>query len=486
MKQSEAFAAAMGHALPMSRYEELLPSFLSAMKQAGCTTLQRAAMWCAQLGHESGGLRYMRELWVPTAAQQSYEGRRDLGNTVPGDGFKFRGRGAIQLTGRHNYDTVSKWGHSKGYVPTTDFFVINPIMLEKDDFCFLGAVWYWTMARPNINNLCDQGDIRGVTRAINGGLNGLADRETRYRRALEFVPTLLEHSNESEVKLMGKEKQIPYSRNAVAQDTFYNCGPAATQTIVLAATDTLIDETTLGRQLGTHRGGTDYIGQFPKVLSNRIPGAQYRHRDVTGYPSGDLKEQIWRDFTNSIDAGHGVVVNIVAPPSNYPRGVNGSVSPRYGGGTVYHYIAAMGYGGAGDGRRLWIADSGFSPYGYWIDFDQLCTLMVPKGYAYSVAPVLQENIQKMEVVLFGPDQVGALNETKLGIIAANEKLDRIEKALIVSAINPSAKFTLHGILRVIDATCWSMMQLMKDIAAKHGIDAEKTIEKAIEADNNRK
>ncbi|WP_368267088.1 C39 family peptidase [Corynebacterium ulcerans] len=181
------------------------------------------------------------------------------------------------------------------------------------------------------------------------------------------------------------EKILDYPRDQVRQDTFYNCGPASTQTIIRAATGKLVGETQLGGALRTHRGGTDYIGLFPAVLNAQVPGGMYRHRDVGAYPDHRMKEVIWAEITNSIRAGHGVVANIVAPPSNYPKAVAPStMSPRYGGGTVYHYIAVMGYSDEGM-RKLWIADSGFYPYGYWIGFDQFCSLIVPKGYAYSTA-----------------------------------------------------------------------------------------------------
>ena len=64
---------------------------------------KRVAAFIAQIGHESGQLKYVKEIWGPTAAQARYEGRKDLGNTVAGDGSKYRGRGLIQITGRANY-----------------------------------------------------------------------------------------------------------------------------------------------------------------------------------------------------------------------------------------------------------------------------------------------------------------------------------------------------------------------------------------------
>ena len=184
---AKVLARAMGDAVSAERYAKLAPAFVAAMVQAGCTTVERAAMWCAQIGHESGGLRYMEEI----ADGSAYEGRADLGNTQPGDGRRFKGRGPIQVTGRHNYTKVSEWAHGKGYVPTPTYFVDNPTELADDRYGFLGAVWYWTVARPQINELCDRRDIVGVTRLINGGTNGLPDRTLRWNRCLEIGAALL-------------------------------------------------------------------------------------------------------------------------------------------------------------------------------------------------------------------------------------------------------------------------------------------------------
>lgn len=175
---AQTLATVMGNRVSTARYEELCPAFNAAMIQAGCTTERRATMWCAQLGHESGGLQWMEEI----ASGSAYEWRQDLGNTQFGDGVRFKGRGPIQITGRYNYGKVSEWAHSKGYVPTPTYFVDNPAELSNPTYGFLGAVWYWTVAR-NINPLADDNDLRGATRAINGGLNGLADRDIYWRRA---------------------------------------------------------------------------------------------------------------------------------------------------------------------------------------------------------------------------------------------------------------------------------------------------------------
>lgn len=166
--------------------DEECDAFNAAMLQADCINLDRAAMWCAQLGHESSGLKYYEEI----ASGEAYEGRKDLGNVHPGDGRKFKGRGPIQVTGRHNYTHCSRWAYEQGYVPTVDFFVAAPQELGTIHYGFLGAVWYWTTQRP-LNDLSDRRDLHGATRAINGGLHGFADRESRYHRCLALGGVIL-------------------------------------------------------------------------------------------------------------------------------------------------------------------------------------------------------------------------------------------------------------------------------------------------------
>ncbi|MFC7450558.1 peptidoglycan DD-metalloendopeptidase family protein [Rhodococcus daqingensis] len=184
---AQTLARAMGNSVSPERYAALLPAFTSAMREAGCTTIERAAMWCAQLGHESAGLRYMEEI----ADGSGYEGRADLGNTRPGDGRRFKGRGPIQVTGRDNYTECSRWAHGRGLVPSPTYFVDRPDELASDRYGFLGPVWYWTVARPQLNTLSDARNLDGATRAINGGTNGIADRSTRYQRCLDMGAALL-------------------------------------------------------------------------------------------------------------------------------------------------------------------------------------------------------------------------------------------------------------------------------------------------------
>ena len=183
---------------------------------------------------------------------------------------------------------------------------------------------------------------------------------------------------------VASEVVLDYPRDQVKQDTNYWCGPASTQTVIRSRTGQLVAERTLAGEMGTTVNGTNHIGLVRDVLNKRLPGANYAVAWLPNDPpSSEQAEALWTNITGSIRAGFGVVANIVAPPNNYPRGVNGSVSPRYAGGTVYHYIAVMGFGGTGDNRRYWVADSGFTPYGYWISHAQLVSLIPPKGYTFS-------------------------------------------------------------------------------------------------------
>lgn len=173
--------------LTLDRYRELLPHIAKMARDCNWTTVDRLAMGFAQLGHEAGGLQYKREIHDGS----NYEGRVDLGNTQPGDGRRFRGRGFIQLTGRHNYTAFSKWAHDNGLVATPTWFVDHPEQVESDENACLAVTYYWTVARPQLNDAADNRDLVRATRLINGGTNGLNDRQARYDRCLAMGESLL-------------------------------------------------------------------------------------------------------------------------------------------------------------------------------------------------------------------------------------------------------------------------------------------------------
>lgn len=125
----------------------------------------RQAHFLAQIGHESGEFRFRAEI----ASGQAYEGRLDLGNTQPGDGQRFKGRGLIQLTGRANY---TEYGRAIGREAD---LLAHPELVETDtELCADVAGWFW--AKRNLNHLADADDLTTLTRRVNGGLNGIDDR----------------------------------------------------------------------------------------------------------------------------------------------------------------------------------------------------------------------------------------------------------------------------------------------------------------------
>lgn len=132
----------------------------------------RLAHFMAQLCHESGSFRYMEEIWGPTKAQLGYEGRKDLGNVFPGDGKRYQGRGPIQLTGRSNYRS---FGRKIGIDLER-----HPEIAAVPSIGLITALEYW--ADRGLNAYADADDIHAITRRVNGGLNGLADREAHLRK----------------------------------------------------------------------------------------------------------------------------------------------------------------------------------------------------------------------------------------------------------------------------------------------------------------
>lgn len=146
-----------------------LPALNAAMAEFGINTPARQASFLAQLAHESGQLVYVREL----ASGAAYEGRKDLGNTQPGDGVRFRGRGLLQITGRTNYAACGK---ALGLD-----LLAKPEMIEQTVNACRSAGWFWQSR--GLNALADAGDQVAVTRRVNGGTNGLAERLAYFKVA---------------------------------------------------------------------------------------------------------------------------------------------------------------------------------------------------------------------------------------------------------------------------------------------------------------
>lgn len=171
---------------PKFNFEAVLKK---GMDQAGMFDPKERAQFLGQLAHESLAGALMYEVWGPTKQQLKYE--RDfkapwgpglkpgdtnyvafnLGNTEVGDGYKYRGRSFIQVTGRANYTACGK------YLGLD--LINNPDLLVDPDTAVKAALWYWRVQRPRIPGMAQAGDTLGVTKAINGGTNGLDDRIAR-------------------------------------------------------------------------------------------------------------------------------------------------------------------------------------------------------------------------------------------------------------------------------------------------------------------
>jgi putative chitinase len=166
--------------LPAAKNAAFLPPLDAAMTEFAIDAPPRAAAFLAQLAHESGQLRFMEEIWGPTAQQLRYEPASSLatslGNAQAGDGKRFKGRGPIQITGRANYQ---RFGNLLGVD-----LVTTPERAALPDLAFRIAGLYWS--KKGLNELADQATdeaFREITRRINGGFNGLADRQQFYATA---------------------------------------------------------------------------------------------------------------------------------------------------------------------------------------------------------------------------------------------------------------------------------------------------------------
>lgn len=166
---TETVAAAMGagiYALPLEE---------GCIRYGIESPLEKAHL-LAQVAHESDNFRTAQEY----ASGRAYEGRKDLGNTQPGDGVRFKGRGLIQCTGRTNYTRYSRWKYGD------DRAVRDPVMLERLPDAADVVFWYWTVERPRLKSLALADNLEAVTRQVNGGLNGLADRRAKLARAKQL------------------------------------------------------------------------------------------------------------------------------------------------------------------------------------------------------------------------------------------------------------------------------------------------------------
>ncbi len=160
-----------------------VPALNAAMGKYGIITRLRIAAFIAQIGHESGQLRYVRELGGDDYLKKYDTGKlaQRLGNTpeADGDGQKYRGRGLIQVTGKFNYNACSEalFGDAR--------LLATPELLEHPVYASMSAAWFWQI--NELNGMADRGEFLQITKKINGGTNGLEDRQKLYERALAVL-----------------------------------------------------------------------------------------------------------------------------------------------------------------------------------------------------------------------------------------------------------------------------------------------------------
>ena len=164
---------AMGLKSTVNLYLNLLNT---ALPKYQINTPLRIAHFLAQVGHESMSFVYTQEI----ASGAAYEGRKDLGNIKKGDGIRFKGRGLLQLTGRDNYESYGK------YIKKDLLKLGNEqIVATTPKYALDVSLWFWNNRK--LNKYADNDNIKSITRRVNGGYNGLADRELYLKRAKFFL-----------------------------------------------------------------------------------------------------------------------------------------------------------------------------------------------------------------------------------------------------------------------------------------------------------
>lgn len=186
--------------------EDMADKWIDALNQVcekyEINTALRIAGFLSQCGHESGGFRYTVENFNYSAARllmvfphyfnadsaKNYEYKPEkianrvyanrMGNEdeASGDGWQYRGRGLIQLTGKDSYAAFSMAADNNS--------LVEPDLLEQPELAAMSAGWYWSTRK--INSLADAQDVLGMTKRVNGGINGLDDRQMRYSRLIEY------------------------------------------------------------------------------------------------------------------------------------------------------------------------------------------------------------------------------------------------------------------------------------------------------------
>ncbi|HMY58135.1 MAG TPA: C39 family peptidase [Pseudomonadota bacterium] len=181
---------------------------------------------------------------------------------------------------------------------------------------------------------------------------------------------------DSSAGLTATQKILSY--NYQVQQTGYWCGPASTRIALSVRMASPPTQAQLAGQLGTTTAGTNHIGLVTSVLNADLRTTYYENKWMPNDPPTTAqRDLLWRDITYDIDRNYALVANIVAPASNHP--------PCYPNYTIYHYVAVVGYKVDSAGNRWALIADPANFCGdakpYWLTFNQLATLIPPKGYS---------------------------------------------------------------------------------------------------------
>jgi putative chitinase len=287
----------------------------SCLRRFAINTPARIRHFLAQVGHESGGLRWMLEL----ASGDAYEGRQDLGNTRTGDGRRFKGAGAIQLTGRYNYQRFAD------YIKDPD--VMDGAAYVSIRYPFTSAGFWWHLNA--INAFVDQGaSCRQVSAKVNGRdpANGLADREAYFARAVAAISL----AGRPAVQLQqqgghGNPLQVPWYAQMDSADR------AQAARMCFSSSCAMLLQYLKPETLAGPNGDDQYLKRVQQYGDTTDPTAQIRALSSFGIRAKFTKVAGFADLEQQINCGVPVPVGFLH---------RGPVSAPSGGG---HWLIVVGY-----------------------------------------------------------------------------------------------------------------------------------------------
>ena len=287
----------------------------SCLRRFAINTPARIRHFLAQVGHESGGLRWMLEL----ASGDAYEGRQDLGNTRTGDGRRFRGAGAIQLTGRYNYQRFAD------YIKDPD--VMDGASYVSIRYPFTSAGFWWHLNA--INAFVDQGaSCRQVSAKVNGRdpANGLADREAYFARSVAAISQVGRPAVELQQQTgYGNPLQVPWFAQMDSADR-----AQAARMCFSSSCAMLLQHLKPGTLTGPN-GDDQYLKRVQQYGDTTDPTAQIRALSSFGIRAKFTKVAGFADLEQQINRGVPVPVGFLH---------RGPVSAPAGGG---HWLIVVGY-----------------------------------------------------------------------------------------------------------------------------------------------